>query len=74
MTVRVEAGAVTEAVHRHVRRGGAVLAGRLRLQGQLDQVGGNIATNAGGVRVIRYGLTRQWVLGLTVVAGRRRRC
>jgi FAD/FMN-containing dehydrogenase len=30
-------------------------------------VGGNIATNAGGVRVIRYGLTRQWVLGLTVV-------
>ncbi|HWE28895.1 MAG TPA: FAD-binding oxidoreductase, partial [Polyangia bacterium] len=30
-------------------------------------VGGNIATNAGGVRVIRYGLTRQWVLGLEVV-------
>jgi FAD/FMN-containing dehydrogenase len=28
------------------------------------QVGGNIATNAGGVKVIRYGLTRQWVLGL----------
>ena len=32
-------------------------------------VGGNIATNAGGVKVIRYGLTRQWVLGL---AGRPR--
>src|SRR5438477_498950 len=32
-----------------------------------SQVGGNIATNAGGVRVIRYGLTRQWVLGLQVV-------
>src|SRR5262249_56365898 len=30
-------------------------------------VGGNIATNAGGVRVIRYGLTREWVLGLEVV-------
>ncbi len=30
-------------------------------------VGGNIATNAGGVKVIRYGLTRQWVLGLQVV-------
>jgi FAD/FMN-containing dehydrogenase len=30
-------------------------------------VGGNIATNAGGVKVIRYGLTRQWVLGLEVV-------
>ena len=29
--------------------------------------GGNISTNAGGVKVIRYGLTRQWVLGLEVV-------
>ena len=34
-----------------------------------SQVGGNIATNAGGIRVIRYGLTRQWVAGLTVVSG-----
>ena len=33
------------------------------------QVGGNIATNAGGVKVIRYGLTRQWVLGLAGGAG-----
>ncbi|MEO7095154.1 MAG: FAD-binding oxidoreductase, partial [Polyangiales bacterium] len=32
-----------------------------------SQVGGNIATNAGGVKVIRYGLTRNWVLGLQVV-------
>src|SRR5690606_10347375 len=32
-----------------------------------SHVGGNISTNAGGVRVIRYGLTRQWVLGLTAV-------
>jgi FAD/FMN-containing dehydrogenase len=32
-----------------------------------SHVGGNIATNAGGVKVIRYGLTRQWVLGLEVV-------
>jgi FAD/FMN-containing dehydrogenase len=30
-------------------------------------VGGNIATNAGGVKVIRFGLTRNWVLGLQVV-------
>ena len=32
-------------------------------------MGGNIATNAGGVKVIRWGLTRQWVLGLEVVTG-----
>ncbi|PHQ79477.1 MAG: FAD-binding oxidoreductase [Coxiella sp. (in: Bacteria)] len=33
------------------------------------QIGGNIATNAGGNHVIRYGMTRQWVAGLTVVTG-----
>jgi FAD/FMN-containing dehydrogenase len=30
-------------------------------------VGGNVATNAGGNRVIRYGMTRDMVLGLEVV-------
>ena len=34
-----------------------------------SQIGGNIATNAGGIKVIRYGLTRDWVAGLTVVTG-----
>jgi FAD/FMN-containing dehydrogenase len=32
-------------------------------------IGGNIATNAGGIRVIRYGNTREWIAGLKVVAG-----
>ncbi len=32
-------------------------------------IGGNIATNAGGIKVIRYGLTRDWVAGLKVVTG-----
>jgi FAD/FMN-containing dehydrogenase len=31
------------------------------------QIGGNIATNAGGNRVIRYGMTRELVLGVEVV-------
>ena len=30
-------------------------------------IGGNISTNAGGNRVIRYGMTREMVLGLEVV-------
>ena len=34
-----------------------------------SQIGGNIATNAGGVKVIRYGMTRDWVMGLKVVTG-----
>ncbi|WP_020394606.1 FAD-binding oxidoreductase [Thiolinea disciformis] len=35
-----------------------------------SQIGGNIATNAGGIKVIRYGLTRQQVLGLEIVTGK----
>ncbi|MBK4991568.1 FAD-binding oxidoreductase [Pseudomonas sp. S36] len=34
-----------------------------------SQVGGNIGTNAGGIKVIRYGMTRNWVAGLKVVTG-----
>lgn len=66
MTIHVEAGAVNEAVQQ-------VLAPH-RLMWPIDlaskgsaHIGGNLATNAGGVRVIRYGHARNWVLGLVVV-------
>jgi FAD/FMN-containing dehydrogenase len=65
-TVRVEAGAVTEAVHQHCAPHGLTWPVDFASKGS-SHVGGNIATNAGGVKVIRYGLTRQWVLGLEVV-------
>jgi FAD/FMN-containing dehydrogenase len=67
-TVRVQAGAVTQAVHEHAARHGLTWPIDLAAKGQ-SHIGGNIATNAGGVRVIRYGLTRHWVLGLTAVTG-----
>jgi FAD/FMN-containing dehydrogenase len=35
-----------------------------------SQLGGNISTNAGGIRVLRYGMTRNWVSGLKVVTGK----
>ena len=66
LTVRVQAGAITEAVHQHVAEHGLFWPVDFASKGS-SQVGGNIATNAGGVKVIRYGLTRQWVLGLEVV-------
>jgi len=34
-----------------------------------SQIGGNVSTNAGGIKVIRYGLTRDWIAGLKVVTG-----
>ncbi len=65
-TVRVQAGAVTQAVHEHCEPHGLTWPVDFASKGS-SQVGGNIATNAGGVKVIRYGLTRQWVLGLQAV-------
>lgn len=65
-TLRVQAGAVTEAVHQHCAAHGLTWPVDFASKGS-SQVGGNIATNAGGVKVIRFGLTRNWVLGLQVV-------
>ena len=43
-----------------------------------SQIGGNVATNAGGPHALKYGVTGAWVAGLEVVlapgrAGGRRR-
>ena len=34
-----------------------------------SQIGGNISTNAGGIKVVKYGLTKNYVKGLRVVSG-----
>ncbi len=65
-TVRVQAGAVTQAVHEHCMQAGLTWPVDFASKGS-SQIGGNIATNAGGVRVIKYGSTRNWVLGLQIV-------
>jgi FAD/FMN-containing dehydrogenase len=65
-TLRAQAGAITEHVHQHCLTQGLIWPVDFASKGS-SQIGGNIATNAGGVKVIRYGLTRNWVLGLQVV-------
>jgi FAD/FMN-containing dehydrogenase len=65
-TVRVQAGAVTEAVHKHCELQGLTWPVDFASKGS-SHVGGNISTNAGGVKVIHYGMTRNWVLGLQIV-------
>ena len=65
-TLHCDAGVVTKAVHEHCEPLGLTWPVEFAATGS-STVGGNISTNAGGVKVIRYGLTRNWVLGLTVV-------
>jgi FAD/FMN-containing dehydrogenase len=55
-------------VHEAAREHGLIYPVDFAARGSCS-IGGNIATNAGGIRVIRYGNTREWIAGLTVVAG-----
>lgn len=68
-TLTVEAGVVTASVQQFARDKGLYYPVSFASDGS-SQVGGNIATNAGGIRVLRYGMTRQQVAGLKVVTGR----
>lgn len=65
-TVRVQAGAVTQAVHQHCEPHGLTWPVDFASKGS-SQVGGNLSTNAGGVRVIRYGNARNWVMAVQAV-------
>lgn len=67
-TVSVGAGVITEQLHNFAEEHNLFYPVDFASSGS-SHIGGNIATNAGGIRVLRYGLTRDYVLGLTVVTG-----
>ena len=67
--VEVEAGVITEQLQHFAEAQGLYYPVDFASVGS-SQIGGNIGTNAGGIKVIRYGMTRQWVMGLTVVTGK----
>jgi len=68
-TVICEAGVVTQDLQRFASDQNLYYPVDFASSGS-SQIGGNIATNAGGIKVIRYGLTRDWVAGLKVVTGK----
>lgn len=67
-SVVVQAGVITEQLQNFATEKGFFYPVDFAARGS-SQIGGNIATNAGGIKVVRYGLTREWVLGLKVVTG-----
>ena len=68
MCVRLQAGVVTETLQKFALEKGLYYPVDFAARGS-SQIGGNIATNAGGIKVVRYGLTRDWVMSLKVVTG-----
>lgn len=65
-TAIVEAGTVLQTVQETVAKEGMCFPLDLGARGSCT-IGGNIATNAGGINVLRYGMMRNLVLGLEVV-------
>lgn len=66
--IKCEAGVTTAKIQALAKENGLFYPVDFASAGS-SQIGGNVATNAGGIKVIRYGLTRQWVAGLKVVTG-----
>lgn len=65
-TMIVEAGCILQKAQAAARDAGMLLPISFAAEGSA-QVGGILATNAGGINVVRYGMTRRRVLGLEAV-------
>ncbi len=65
-TMTVEAGAVLVDIHTAAAGAGRMFPLRLASEGSC-RIGGNLATNAGGVNVLRYGNARALCMGLEAV-------
>jgi FAD/FMN-containing dehydrogenase len=66
LTMTVEAGCILQAVQEAAQAAGLFFPLSLAAEGSCT-IGGNLATNAGGTQVVRYGNARELCLGLEVV-------
>ena len=56
-TLRVQPGMITQEVQKQAEERGLFMPISFSAEGS-SQIGGNVATNAGGIHVIQYGLMR----------------
>jgi FAD/FMN-containing dehydrogenase len=66
LTMTVEAGCILQNLQEAAEKAGFLLPLSLAAEGSCT-IGGNLATNAGGTQVVRYGNARDLCLGLEVV-------
>jgi len=66
LVARVEPGVITGVLQAEVERHGLFYPPDPNSL-EMCTIGGNVAENAGGPRALKYGVTREYVLGLTVV-------
>jgi FAD/FMN-containing dehydrogenase len=66
LTMTVESGCILQTLQETAEKAGYLFPLSLAAEGSCT-IGGNLATNAGGTQVVRYGNTRELCLGLEVV-------
>ena len=66
LTITVEAGCILQSLQEVAEKAGFLFPLSLAAEGSCT-IGGNLATNAGGTQVVRYGNARDLCLGLEVV-------
>ncbi|MCU0792496.1 MAG: FAD-binding protein [Opitutaceae bacterium] len=66
LALRAEAGAITQKIHEAADAAGLFYPpdpGSMKI----STIGGNVAENSGGLRGLKYGVTRDYVMGMEVV-------
>lgn len=66
LTLTVEPGVITKSINEHIADSGLFFPpdpGSM----QISTIGGNISENSGGLRALKYGVTKDYILGLEVV-------
>ncbi len=66
LMITVEAGVVTSQISNTLKEHGLFYAG-YPMSLETCYIGGNVATNAGGGKAVKYGVTKRYVSGLEVV-------
>jgi glycolate oxidase len=66
LTIRVQPGVITEHIHKTVERAGFFYPPDPSSM-KISTIGGNVSENSGGLRGLKYGVTKDYVMGLEVV-------
>jgi len=66
LTLTAEAGAITQSINERLAAEGLFYPPDPSSQ-KISTIGGNVANNSGGLRGLKYGVTRDYVMGMEVV-------
>jgi D-lactate dehydrogenase (cytochrome) len=69
LQIEIEPGIIYDHLNNHLKRDGLFFPPSPGGSGDVATVGGMVSTNASGIYSVKYGGTREYVLGMTIVTG-----